>query len=89
MDEASRPSLAPGVRLHHDVAREKWVLLSPEKVIETGGPTNEILRLCDGERSLAQIVDALAAMFTADRAEIDTDVRALLTDLAARRLVLL
>ena len=30
-----RPRLAPGVRLHFDKTRDAWVLLGPERVIET------------------------------------------------------
>lgn len=82
------PRLAPGVRLHFDATRDGWVLLGPERVIETEGPANEILRRCDGRRSIAQIVDELAVLYTADRAEIDADVRDMLAELATKRMVI-
>lgn len=82
-----RPRLAPGVRLHHDTTRSAWVLLCPERVIEAEGPAPEILRRCDGTRTIDQIVDELAAIFAADRTEIDADVRALLAELTTKRLV--
>ena len=47
----------------------------------------EVLRLCDGERTVAALVDELAARFAADRGRIAADVAALLTDLAAKRMV--
>jgi coenzyme PQQ biosynthesis protein PqqD len=81
------PRLAPGVRLHFDAKREAWVLLGPERVIEMEGPASEILRRCDGTRTVAQIVDELAALYTADRAEIEDDVRDMLTELATKRMV--
>ncbi len=81
------PRLAPGVRLHHDEARG-WILLCPERVIETAGPTSEILRRCDGTRSLDAIIDELASMFVADRKVIAADVGALLAELVGKRLVL-
>ncbi len=81
------PRLAPGVRLHFDAKREEWVLLGPERVIETEGPASEILRRCDGTRSITQIVDELAALYTADRAEIEGDVRDMLAELAMKRMV--
>ena len=56
------PRLAPGVRLHFDQKRDAWVLLGPERVIEIEGPASEILRRCDGTRSIGQIVDELAAL---------------------------
>jgi pyrroloquinoline quinone biosynthesis protein D len=81
------PRLAPGVRLHFDAKREAWVLLGPERVIETEGPASEILRRCDGTRSIARIVDELAALYTADRTEIEGDVRDMLAGLATKRMV--
>jgi pyrroloquinoline quinone biosynthesis protein D len=82
-----RPRLAPGVRLHFDETRKAWVLLGPERVIETEGPANEILRRCDGSRTIAQIVDELAAIYRADRAEIAGDVADILAELVAKRML--
>ena len=82
-----RPRLAPGVRLHFDKTREAWVLLGPERVIEAEGPAHEILRRCDGSRTTGQIVDELAALYTADRSVIADDVNDMLADLVAKRLV--
>lgn len=82
-----RPRLAPGVRLHFDKTRNAWVLLGPERVIEAEGPAPEILRRCDGSRTTEQIVDELAALYTADRAVIAGDVNDMLADLVAKRLV--
>ncbi len=82
-----RPRLAPGVRLHFDATRDAWVLLGPERVIETEGPASEILRRCDGSRSVAQIVDELAALYVADRAVIAGDVTDMLADLVTKRML--
>jgi pyrroloquinoline quinone biosynthesis protein D len=82
-----RPRFAPGVRLHFDTTRDAWVLLGPERVIETEGPASEILRRCDGSRTIAQIVDELAALYTADRAEIAGDVADMLAELVAKRML--
>jgi coenzyme PQQ biosynthesis protein PqqD len=81
------PRLAPGVRLHFDKTRGTWVLLGPERVIETEGPASEILRRCDGSRTVGQIVDELAVLYTADRAEIEGDVTDMLAELASKRLL--
>ena len=88
VDAEARPRLAPGVRLHNDPKRG-WVLLCPERVIETQGPTSEILRRCDGQRTLARIIDELAEAFAAERAVIAGDVAALLQELATKKLVML
>jgi pyrroloquinoline quinone biosynthesis protein D len=82
-----RPRLAPGVRLHFDKTRDAWVLLGPERVIEAEGPAHEILRRCDGSRTTGQIVEELAALYTADRSVIAGDVNDMLADLVAKRLV--
>ena len=82
-----RPKLAPGVRLHFDTTRQAWVLLGPERVIETEGPASEILRRCDGNRTVGEIIDELAVLYTADRAEIAGDVNDMLAELATKRMV--
>lgn len=81
------PRLAPGVRLHFDATRDGWVLLGPERIIETEGPAHEILRRCDGSRTVGQIIDELAALYTADRAEIAGDVTDMLAELVAKRML--
>ena len=50
----AKPKLAPGVRLKYDDARKAWLLLAPERVIETEGPASEILRRCDGHEDRNQ-----------------------------------
>ena len=82
-----RPRLAPGVRLHFDATRGAWVLLGPERVIEMEGPANEILRRCDGTRTIDQIVDELAVLYTAERTEIAGDVNDMLAELTAKRML--
>ena len=75
-----------GVRLREDPARGA-VLLAPERVLTASRTAVEVLKRCDGERTLAAIVDELAAAFAADRARIAADVEALLSDLAEKRMV--
>jgi pyrroloquinoline quinone biosynthesis protein D len=82
-----RPKLAPGVRLHFDNTRNAWVLLSPERVIEAEGPAIEILRRCDGTRTLAAIIDELAVVYAAERAVIAQDVTDMLVDMVGKRLL--
>jgi pyrroloquinoline quinone biosynthesis protein D len=82
-----RPKLAPGVRLHFDKSRDAWVLLSPERVIEAEGPASEILRRCDGTRSVGEIIDELAVVYVADRAIIAQDVTDMLQEMMGKRLL--
>lgn len=78
------PRFAPGVRLHHDTARARWVVMAPERMFVPDETALEVLRLVDGARDLDAIVEALAARFDAPREEIAGDVRTMLDDLAAR-----
>jgi pyrroloquinoline quinone biosynthesis protein D len=83
----SKPHLPRGMHLKHDATRGEWLLMAPERVLKLNGVAVEILKRCDGKATLSEIVDQLAAAFTADRERIDTDVRALLADLVTKRMV--
>jgi pyrroloquinoline quinone biosynthesis protein D len=83
----SRPRLLRGVRLKYDETRGEWLLLAPERVIKADAIAVEILKRCDGVATFDAIVDDLAQQFSADRARVGADVRALLDDLAAKRMV--
>ncbi len=87
LEDRSKPHLPRGVRLKLDETRNEWLLLAPERVVKTDAIAVEILKRCDGVATLSEIVDNLAATFKADRALIDKDVRAMLSELAAKRMV--
>jgi len=87
LEDQSKPHLPRGVRLKLDETRNEWLLLAPERVVKTDAIAVEILKRCDGIATLSEIVDNLAATFKADRAVIDKDVRAMLSELAAKRMV--
>ena len=82
VSEASRPVLPRHTKLRFDSTRERWVLLAPERVLAPDDIAVEVLQLCDGERSVEQLVGTLAEKYAADRAEISRDVIAMLQDLA-------
>lgn len=82
VSEASRPVLPRHAKLRFDETRQRWVILAPERVLAPDEIAVEVLQLCDGARRVADIVDTLAAKYTADRAEIGADVIAMLQDLA-------
>ena len=87
LDHARKPRLARGVRLAEDRARGGFVLLAPERVLKANATAVEVLRLCDGERTVAAMVDALAERFAADPARIAAEVETLLADLARKRML--
>lgn len=82
VSEASRPVLPRHARLKFDETRQVWVILAPERVLAPDEIAVEVLRLCDGVRSVEQMIDQLAAKYTAERGAIATDVIAMLQDLA-------
>ena len=69
-------------RLKFDETRQVWVILAPERVLAPDEIAVEVLQLCDGVRSVGDIVDQLTIKYTADREAIATDVIAMLQDLA-------
>jgi len=82
VSEASRPRLPRHARLKFDETRQVWVILAPERVLAPDQIAVEVLQLCDGERSVADMVDQLAAKYAAEREAIASDVIAMLQDLA-------
>jgi pyrroloquinoline quinone biosynthesis protein D len=82
--DLDRPHLAPHARLSFDPARERHVLLTPEAVTVLNGTGAAILGLCDGERTVAEIVVELHGRY--ERVD-DDEVRLFLDRLAVRRCV--
>ncbi len=82
VSETSRPKLPRHARLKFDETRQVWVILAPERVLAPDEIAVEVLKLCDGERSVADMVDQLAARYAADRDAIASNVIAMLQDLA-------
>jgi pyrroloquinoline quinone biosynthesis protein D len=82
VSEASRPVLPRHARLKYDETRQVWVILAPERVLAPDEIAVEVLQLCDGARSVGDVVDQLAAKYAAEREAILTDVIAMLQDLA-------
>jgi pyrroloquinoline quinone biosynthesis protein D len=83
---ADRLRLARGVRLTYNAARRRHVLQRPEAVIVLNGTGADILGLCDGRRTVAEIVDELGCRYQGVPA---ADVRRFLTRLVDRRCLVL
>jgi pyrroloquinoline quinone biosynthesis protein D len=82
VSNASRPRLPRHAKLKFDETRQRWVILAPERVLAPDEIAVEVLQLCDGVRSVDQMIDQLAEKYAADRDAIGTDVIAMLQDLA-------
>ena len=81
---SSQPKLARHVRLSFDTARRRHVLLSPETVAVLNGTSAEILRLCDGRRTVARIVAELRERY---ENVAEDEVRAFLARMTAKHYV--
>jgi pyrroloquinoline quinone biosynthesis protein D len=82
----TRPRLVTGARLRYDDVREEHLLLVPEGAVRLNPTAAEVLGLCDGERSVDEIVGVLSARY--DGADVSDDVRELVDALAQRGLLI-
>lgn len=61
----TRPVLGRGFRLQWEPAQKAHVLLYPEGMVKLNGSAGEILKRCDGARTVAEIVTDLESTFAA------------------------
>jgi pyrroloquinoline quinone biosynthesis protein D len=78
-----RPRLAPGCRLR-EAEGQAPLLLFPEGVLQLKGVGALILRLCDGKRTLAELIDELKVIFPAAGASVESETRIFLERLFER-----
>jgi len=84
VSSTNRPHLARQARMEWDPARKQHVLLAPEGVLVLNQTGATILSLCDGERTVVEIVEELRGKYN----RVDGDeVRNFLARLVARQLV--
>ena len=70
----SKPYLPKHVRLQFDSTRERFAVLAPERVYWPEGTAVEILKLCDGERTVSALAARLAEEYAAPVEIIQADV---------------
>jgi pyrroloquinoline quinone biosynthesis protein D len=81
----TRPRLVTGARLRYDEVREEHLLLVPEGAVRLNPTAAEVLGLCDGQRSLEDIVGVLAERY--DGSDVRDDVAGLLDAMTQRGLL--
>jgi pyrroloquinoline quinone biosynthesis protein D len=81
---SSRPKLWKFARVQFDEARQRNVLQYPEGAVLLNDTAAEILALCDGARTIAEIAATLNERYGAD---VLNDVQGYLSQLAERELV--
>ena len=83
----SLPGLPNHIKLRHDAGRGRWHVLAPERVFEPDEIAVEILKQCDGVKSVADIANVLAKEYNAPLADILADTISMLQDLADKGVV--
>jgi pyrroloquinoline quinone biosynthesis protein D len=79
------PRVARGARLEWDDVRRRHVLLYPEGLATLSATAADVVRLCDGGHTLAQIVEALKRQYRGEG--IAQDVATLVEGLRAKGLL--
>ena len=80
----SVPKLWRMARLQFDEVRQRPVLLYPEGAVLLNDTGAAILELCDGSKTVSQIVEILSQRYHSD---VTTDVTEYLTLMAGRELI--
>src|ERR1700676_1929122 len=83
--DSSQPRFAAGCRWGEQ--GEERIVLFPEGMIRVEGTGQSILELCDGQRTVQEIVTALRTTYSADLVKIREDVGSFLEALQQRRIV--
>jgi pyrroloquinoline quinone biosynthesis protein D len=63
IDAGIRPRIGAGMRLQFEPAQDCHVLLYPEGMVKLNQSAGEIMKRCDGERTLGEIVTDLEQAF--------------------------
>ena len=87
IDARSLPRLPRHIKMRHDAARDRWLILAPERVFTPDAVAVAVLKLCDGSRSVEAIAAELAQAYNAPGERILADVAAMLQDLADKGVV--
>lgn len=83
MSVPEQPRVARRARLRFDKTRESHVLLMPERVVMLSDTAAEILGLCDGERTVGDIVAELERRYP--QADLTDDVTEFLEEALQRQ----
>ena len=84
---ASKPVMPPHIKMRHDAGRGRWIILAPERLFDPDDVAVEVLKLCDGVRTVGDIAAQLSKDYNAPQADIEVDIIAMLQDLADKGVV--
>lgn len=81
----SRPALVAGARLQWDAKRHVTVMLHPEGVVELNESAAEVVKLCDGERTVQGVIQSLSLSYDGTPEDFYPDVMEVLLQLLLRK----
>ncbi len=87
VDADTKPKLPRHIKLRHDEGRARWIVLAPERVFEPDDIAVEVLKLCDGNRTMSDIAAQLASDYQAPADVILNDIVSMVQDLADKGVV--
>ena len=87
VDETSTLVMPRHIKMRHDDGRGRWIILAPERLFDPDEIAVEVLKLCDGERCVKDIVTVMAKEYNAPEDEIRSDIIAMLQDLSDKGVV--
>jgi pyrroloquinoline quinone biosynthesis protein D len=83
LDDA-RPRLAPHYVFRWEETQDAYILLYPEGLIKLNQSAGEILKRCDGQRRIPDIIEELQAAFPGDAVEIAEGAKAFIDVASAK-----
>jgi len=87
VEATTKPVLPKHIKLRHDDGRGVWMILAPERVYSPDEIAVEVLKLCDGKRSVADISGQLAKEYQAPEDEIAKDIISMLQELSDKGVI--
>lgn len=72
VDPQAHYAIAPGHRMQWEEAQQSWVILYPEGMVRLNDSAAEVLRRCDGARSLSAVIAELEAAY--EESDLRADV---------------
>jgi len=82
LEAGSVACLARHIVLRLDRVRDRWVILAPERVLVPDDIAVAVLQRLDGQRTISNVADDLAAVYTAPAEVILADILPMLQELA-------
>ena len=82
IEDETVPRFPKHVKFRRNKARDEWVILAPERLVNLDQIAVEILKMVDGEKKVKEISAELSKKFNAPEETIISDVKEMLQDLS-------